>query len=1146
MNTVVFMLNDDIHATDADETILGGACNKRQDPESQIALPVAPKGLATRAVRAWSESVTIDSYLPEEPDPLPSFFETRVYQGSSGRVYPLPFHERIAKDKAPHLWQAIHLENEFIRVMIMPELGGRIHIAYDKTADYDFFYRNNVIKPALVGLAGPWISGGVEFNWPQHHRPATMLPVDYSIEEELDGSVTVWCSDHDPFARMKGMHGIRLRPGSSVLEARVRLFNRTDRTQTFLWWANVAAAVNDDYQAFFPTDVSHVADHAKRSITGFPRADEPYYGIDYRERAVENPGSDGIDWYKNIPVPTSYMVLSTDDDFFGGYDHGRGAGFVHWADKRIAPGKKMWTWGDSPFGRAWDRNLTDADGPYIELMAGVYTDNQPDFTFLKPGETKSFSQYWYPITGIGVVHQANRDVAVHFEVDTDAAETHLNVGVAATQVYGSARIIIAADGDTLFESDPRQLAPGNPIIVQFVSSRRYQDHELTVRVVEGERELISWTPRHETEVDAPSPAVAPPTSTEVSTSDELYYIASYLEQYRHPTRRSEPYWREALRLDAGDVRSNVGLALNLVSRGEFAEAEQHLRRAVSRQREWVSNPIDGEALYSLGLVELYQGKLEAAAQTFAKAAWNGAWTAAAQYQIARIACRAGDYTEAESALQTALRSESEHAQAANLLVTVLRSIGRGAEATAILADTLSRDPLDQWARDLAGEILTADAPTILDVALEYAGAGFGDEALRLLELAAENAENSALGQVRVGPIASYHAARIHAAAGRLDEARSAIRMARVLDIRSCFASRIDDYLTLLWVSEAFPSEGRALALLGHWYYDKDRHLPAIECWKSALTGEIDSTSAMIVHRNLGLAQFNVLNDRTAAREHYAAARELAPQSAKLLYEENELRRITGESAQARLVVLESEPLLLAERDDLAIATADALIDVGRLEDARAILQNRVFQPWEGGEGRVLESWERVNSEFAAIAYESANHHAAVEFIRAAFNPPLNLNEARHELVNSAKLHLRLGDVLHLTEQHRQAREHWQTAAAMVGDFQAMSDRPFSDQSVYSIIALRRLGELEIAAQRVSEFSDYVQEFALENPSIDYFATSLPNMLLFRDDLAERKAIELGVLRQHLAWLDGADDDLELAVWGSAAFNHTSSADKENQ
>ena len=214
------------------------------------------------------------------------FLEKRVYQGSSGRVYPLPFTDRISTEAREHSWQAVHLENEFIRVMVLPEIGGRIHVGLDKTNGYDFFYRQNVIKPALVGLAGPWISGGVEFNWPQHHRPATFMPVDFQIVQHPDGSQTVWCSDHDPMNRLKGMHGVCLHPGKAYIELKVRLYNRTPFVQTFLWWANVGIHVHELYQSFFPADVHWVADHARRAMSKYPLCDAYYYGINYGQRGI--------------------------------------------------------------------------------------------------------------------------------------------------------------------------------------------------------------------------------------------------------------------------------------------------------------------------------------------------------------------------------------------------------------------------------------------------------------------------------------------------------------------------------------------------------------------------------------------------------------------------------------------------------------------------------------------------------------------------------------------------------------------------------------------------------------------------------------------------------------------------------------------
>lgn len=314
------------------------------------------------SVRAWEEPVTIPTYPAPPADLNPMFLEKRVYQGSSGKVYPNPFTDRVSDEKKNQVYNAVFLENEYLRLMILPEIGGRIHAGLDKTNNYDFFYRQRVIKPALVGLLGPWISGGVEFNWPQHHRPSTFMPVDHLIERHADGSCTAWLSEHEPMNRTKGMAGICLYPGKAFVEVKVQLYNRTPFAQTFLWWANAAVHVHDQYEAFFPPDVTHVADHAKRAVSEFPIARGSYYGADYT-RGVD------LRWYKNIPVPTSYMVTESRYDFVGGYDHARQAGLVHYADHHIAAGKKLWTWGNAEFGYAWDRELTDADGLVDQLVA---------------------------------------------------------------------------------------------------------------------------------------------------------------------------------------------------------------------------------------------------------------------------------------------------------------------------------------------------------------------------------------------------------------------------------------------------------------------------------------------------------------------------------------------------------------------------------------------------------------------------------------------------------------------------------------------------------------------------------------------------------------------------------------------------------
>lgn len=253
-------------------------------------------------VRVWEEPITIPTYGVGQSKKNPMFLEKRVYQGSSGVVYPNAGIEKINDHKEDQTYQAVYLENEYLKIMILPQLGGRVQMAFDKVKNRHFVYYNQVFKPALVGLTGPWISGGIEFNWPQHHRPSTFEPVDFTTEVHADGSKTVWVSEVERMFSTKGMAGFRLHPGKAYLEIQGRLYNRTDVSQTFLWWSNPAVKVNDAYQSVFPPDVHAVFDHGRRDVSAFPIATGTYYKVDY------SPGMD-ISRYKNIPVPTSYMAV---------------------------------------------------------------------------------------------------------------------------------------------------------------------------------------------------------------------------------------------------------------------------------------------------------------------------------------------------------------------------------------------------------------------------------------------------------------------------------------------------------------------------------------------------------------------------------------------------------------------------------------------------------------------------------------------------------------------------------------------------------------------------------------------------------------------------------------------------------------------
>ena len=1090
---------------------------------TSIALPPRPAHLADLPAAIWEEPLTLPTYEPLPPERYPTYLDRRVYQGSSGRIYPLPFHHRIATEPTPHTWRAIHLENAWLRLVVLPELGGRLHIARDLTSGVDLFYDNPVIKPALVGLAGPWIAGGIELNWPQHHRPATYLPTDVHLETEPDGAVIAWCSDHDPFTRMKGMHGFRLRPDSSALELAVRLYNRTELTQSFLWWANVAARVDEDYQSFFPHDVRYVADHARRAITAFPAADRPYYGIDYPARATQaRRAADGtevtgdrLDWYANIPVPTSYMALGSREDFFGGYDHATGIGFVHVADHQIAVGKKQWTWGNAPFGHAWDANLSDDGAHYIELMAGVFTDNQPDFSYLAPGETKVFTQRWYPIRDLGPVDRATEDAAVVLRRVDGVA----HVGVVVTRSLPEVRIELTADGVPI-AVDVGHLDPGRAHLASHAVPA--EAGTLTVSVRHGSRTLVTWTePGQSEENPEPEPATEPPLPHEIDAVEELAMVATHLELYRHATRSPEPYWREALRRDPEHVESLLGLARRAYGSGEAERADELLARATARLTRRHANPRDTAALYLHGLVREALGDDDGAYDLYGRASWMRLWRAPAGYRMARLDARYGRHDAALYRLADVLRTEPEHLQAHALAVVChTRLAEQGGEAATAHAETARQqlatartiDPLDAWLAVLAGEPPSADAQTCLDIAIELTEVGEHETALRCLDIAAERDGVRPLGQTAAGPLIAYHRAAVLERAGRAAEAAAERHRASRLEVADSFPARLADAAVLARIVETDPSDHRARALLGHWCYAVGRTDEAARLWEES--ARIDASDA-VVQRNLGLVTAN-RGDPAGAVAHYEAARALRPDDARLLYERDQLAALLGEPPAERLARLQQRADLVAERDDLTVEHLHLLVSVGRADEALPTLQTRRFQPWEGGEGQVLQAWERTHRQLAAGAAAAR----AVEQLRAALTPPANLGEARHPLASTAALQLLLGDALAAAGQHDPAHAAWADAARQRGDFLDMSTAEHSETTFWSVLALRRIGEHAAADTLTAELAAFRDRYAATAPSVDYFATSLPDLLLFSGDPAAARDRRVATFDAQLALLAG--------------------------
>lgn len=489
-------------------------------------------------VKLVKEKRVIPTYVPRKAMDLPMFFERKPYQGASGRLYPLPFSDSISDEKTDVTYDVYTLENEYIKTDLLPALGGKILRGYDKCGDYDFIYYNEVVKPALVGLAGPWISGGIEFNYPQHHRPTTYHPAEAVMEESADGEKTVWMGEVEPFNRLKGMVGVSVEPGRSYIKAKIKVYNRTNQSQLFMWWANLAVPVNETYKTIFPPDVEWVNDHDRRCVMSWPIAK----GVFHTARPFDYGEGTDISKYDSVKVPSSFLVSQgqSDLDFVAGYDGGKQLGIATVANHHIAPGKKMWTWGKGDFGEMWCNNLTDENGPYIELMTGVYTDNQPDFTWLNPGETRTFEQYWYPIRDIGDVKNAGIDAAVNVEQRGD----RLFVGFNVTGVFKNTTIKVYHKNQTVFE-ETADMAPDSAWLKELPMGDWKLEDIAAALFAENGKELISHRHyvRGQKQPIEPRKPVARP--QEIDTVDELYLNGLHLEQYKQHNYDAKDYFWKA-------------------------------------------------------------------------------------------------------------------------------------------------------------------------------------------------------------------------------------------------------------------------------------------------------------------------------------------------------------------------------------------------------------------------------------------------------------------------------------------------------------------------------------------------------------------------------------------------------------------------
>jgi tetratricopeptide (TPR) repeat protein len=829
------------------------------------------------------------------------------------------------------------------------------------------------------------------------------MPVDYTLCKNEDGSKTIWVGEIERRHRMKWAIGVTLRPDSSVLEVEVKHFNRTPLANSMLDFANIAVHTNEDYQVIFSPTTEFVTQHSKIKFARWPIADNVYRSSDFRA------GVD-VSMWKNHPAGISMFAWDHEGDFAGGYDHGREAGVVRVGDHHIVTGKKFFTWGRSPRGELWDELLSDEDGPYLELMVGAYSDNQPDYSWTHPCETRLVKHYWYPIRAVGGAKEANPNGVVNLEIDGRRAR----VGFQTTTRHAMARATVLA-GEKLVMDEVTEIGPDKPFTrdLELLAGAR-TDQVRAALIVDGEV-LISYTPAPRKGGPLPQP-VSPPTGPQADDSIERLYLQGlWVGQFHNPAVDPKPYYREILKRDPGDYRANTQLGLLLLKAGDFIEAERTLRAAVTRLTHDYVRPETGEAHYYLGVAVDYAnaGMLAEAGDLIRRGLDLHEEPSQAHPMLYYFGAH---WLERQGESERALEFYRKAASAPSHLVFPFRS-----EAIAVLKRAMEVNPGDTRAPYYLGNLLFDHQPEAAIEAWEMArsldpefaqvhrnlGIGYArtrnrpDEAIASMKTSLQ-LRADARTLFELDQISEECAVDIEERMATFDRYRQTAferddALTRMIDV-TVQVGRLDGALDILGSHEFNKWEGvgslhdsyvLANLLRGHQNYDSGRHEAVLQ----------DYLAAMEYPRNIGEAKRH--GDGKLARPAFYVAR-----AHKALGNESEA------ASHFRLAISEADDALvvvnpgLDEWISILYFKGLALRELGEAEEARKIFTAMVTAGKEYQHGRsqedVFAKFGERQSQNALLAY--AHHLTGLGYLelrktdqaREEFRTALSLNAGHQQ------------------------------------------------------------------------------------------------------------------------------------------------------
>ncbi|MGB9606150.1 MAG: DUF5107 domain-containing protein, partial [Bryobacteraceae bacterium] len=470
-------------------------------------------------------------------------------------------------------YRAVYVENEYLKVTVLPEFGGKLYAIYDKTAGRDALYTNHVVKYGLVGLRGAWTSGGIEWNFPDGHTVTTVSPIDSMLRSDPGGAACVVVGDTERIQRTQWAVAICLAPGVKRVETRVLLNNRREVPARYWFWATAAAPAADDMRFVYPMREAYP--HVFWPVFSFP----VHCGVD-------------LSLYREVPNALSLFARQSYRDFMGVYYEKSDWGVVHVADHREVPGKKTWTWGTADSGAIWVEKLTDHDGQYVEFQSGRY-ETQIKHEWLAPHRVESFTLYWYPVNKLGgPFTEANRDAALRLAREGSRWTVALNVN------------------RRLEDAELRLEAPGRPPVVQRVSLEPAAPYRtsvelpgverLTVRLLAAGTEVLAYASDTALDGNPDFQPAKPPSRDETVTSAERAWLDGMEADKEDRIFQARDAFQRALQQDPGFAPAHTALGLSYYRTGEYEKAATHLEAALRR------NPEADDAHYYLGLVRRAQ------------------------------------------------------------------------------------------------------------------------------------------------------------------------------------------------------------------------------------------------------------------------------------------------------------------------------------------------------------------------------------------------------------------------------------------------------------------------------------------------------------------------------------------------------------